>query len=213
MVGMFIPGAKSKFGPAVREAFSSYLSALGFILKEIDWYIFVAESPHCSVMIIFDPICVAIKVKPLSSDPHVEYTEYGLCTVLQVLAPEREFRVRLLNRPEQIPPEVDRQIRALVQYCRPILEGDSSEWAKIDARVEAGRRSQPVRTQEETEEERVHRMHQDALDAHSRFDYVRMLISYGALRSLGEQLTPEEERLYEEARAWDRGEIEAPAPP
>jgi hypothetical protein len=200
---MKMPDAEIEFGKAVPLLVARNLSICGFALRKDNSRIFIAESQFCRLTIILEWVTIVVMVKPLSNDIGVDYKEVELIGVLKALAPETEFQMIWMEGPEKIEGEIDRQLRLLIKYCKPILEGDFAQWPDVEAFIEKGKSIRPPERPNETRQEWMTRLREEAQEAYQRGDYIAASSKYFTIVAHGEMLTDEEQKMYDDARNWE----------
>lgn len=109
------------------------LEKFGVSLQRVDDRFAEGASRHVRIILMFEMNGrVFVKMAPLCYAGTGYQGMINLERILFVLAPELQFIVHdTENSSAKIQAEVDRQITLLVQYCRPLLEGDISSWPEI----------------------------------------------------------------------------------
>lgn len=202
---MLMADAQTVFSEAVEESFRIHLSGLGLSLEKVDNRMFVAQSRHCRISVVLDYGVIYMGIKPSFPNSDTEYEEVSLHSVLEALAPELGYRAREFRRPEVIPAEVDRQLRLLVEYCAPIIRGETSAWAKVQDFLEKRRMAPREEVPWQNHDEHIAWLRKKALEAYHQGDFVSVITSYSIIIGEGETLRPDEQRMYNEARRWDEG--------
>lgn len=183
------------FADAVTDIAPRYLADFGVTLKKVDPHMFSGESNTARVTVVVDPNnAIAVRVGPRGLSSGI-LEDAELSWILLALAPDLQFAGKRPRSPKRIPHEIDRQLGALVQYGRPILEGDTSAWRRVQETLsEFGG---PLVG--ETRESWIKRLTDIANRAYSDGNYLIALRAYWPLVLRGENLTPEEKRLYDDA--------------
>ncbi|HEY3298210.1 MAG TPA: hypothetical protein VGK34_06090 [Armatimonadota bacterium] len=96
-------------------------------------YVVRGQSAHIQMVISTEKQLILMSAAPLGyHDPKYPYmTGVDLSTILMVLAPELQRAPKYTGSPAKLRDELEEQVRLLTEYCRPMLEGDDSQWTSI----------------------------------------------------------------------------------
>lgn len=142
MFALIMPLDKA-FADAVNSVAAPELSPFAVELQQVETGSFVGTSRHVRVGIGMDRYGrpVFFTIKPEGVDMPAGY-EWGvdLWWVLLALAPEVQFSPKWVRSAREARWEVQRQTKLLIRYCGAILDGDTSNWHKVDELVQLLRR-------------------------------------------------------------------------
>lgn len=122
------------------DAAAPLLAEFGISLQVVNKRLVRGQSEHIRLCFERDPAGVVL----LSMSP-LDYTEQcvegnetldvagdiSLSIILHIVAPDVQFAPRYARSSKKMREEIKRQVRVLIQYCRPMLEGDFSAWPSI----------------------------------------------------------------------------------
>jgi hypothetical protein len=116
------------FHEEVPRAFAFLSAAHGFALSRTDDYAFKASSSHAEVVIELDWGSIVVSIRPVRTGRPVR-----LSFIVGAKDPSILFLPRYPWGPDDACEEVERQAELLARFCGPILNGDYSEWAALEA--------------------------------------------------------------------------------
>jgi hypothetical protein len=143
--------------PDAVNAVTHLLAEFGLSFRVLNWRLVQGQSEYIRLGFERDPMgVVLLYMAPLNYRKDVDLTLFdpkgggtsyyrtvnikrniALSAILQVLAPDVQFEFRYVRSSRKMREEVERQVRLLIQYCRPMLEGDFSAWSLIIEFIQA----------------------------------------------------------------------------
>lgn len=192
------------FGQAVMQHFPVIAEKYGCVLSKIADNEFALTCPKYSLrihLIIEDDwqmVSTMIRPDPRLLPSH-KRDEVNVLTLARVDHPEQDVGNRMLALDADSGVNVAAQARALLKYCDPMLRGDFSDWARIEA-VEDGIVADALEEDRRGRERWVKRCRMRAQQAYDSGEFDRFLWNMAFVKRDGE-LTDEERRMVKCAEA------------
>lgn len=196
--------ADNSFRDAI-NAVEPFLADYGVVFEQVKKYHYAGRkeyrvrgrSKNIRIDISTESHIVSIGIAPLEyKEEHIEHGKVlyverniGLPAILWFLAHDVQFVPKYVRSSIEMREEIGRQVQLLINYCRPILEGDFSAWHSI---VESSRAITGP-TEGETMDEWKLMMKQKLSDALDKENYLlaKQLCLYLRMHRVG--LTREEQ--------------------
>lgn len=192
--------AKIIFKEAVNNIAQALSHEYGVSIRMTYEQVFEGESCFVRIMIVLDPNSIVIQFQPVTYN-EAENEMISLSWILMILEPQLQFNSKILNIPQEIPQEVERQIHILMQYCSPLLKGDFSAWP----RVMEFRKSIHGPAENQTKDEWAQMMKQKLFDALEKKNYVMAHQLCWSIKIRGVDMNREEiERCHQVDREMEK---------
>jgi hypothetical protein len=185
------------FQKTVPVAFGFLESKFGFTLTRKTVWEYVGESPYLRIRVMSDTgqlIIVSFTPKKYSLNSAQIPSEIGLGIIIPCLYPSVGYNSRFCRNIKDFELEINKSAELLNRYCIPFLNGDFSDWEKVEAcakkvvqewRMQSEMRIKNAPTQEEN---RIRKIRARAEEAFHAKDYVQAIDLYESIEKVLSEL-------------------------